>query len=377
VDGLAHLYFEDALDPNFGVSAARKKTFVIPTLSVLRSMSGIGDNGKLADDPALASFLKAEDIAGLNALMGFNSGQAAYAAAEKALRQLREAGVPILAGTDAPNPGTAYGASLHGEFELLVKAGLSPLEVLRAATSVPADHFGLKNRGRIRVGNAADLVLVEGDPTADVRVTRKIAAVWKDGLRVDRDNYRKTVREAKNKAEALKNAPSPEYGTSGMISDFERGTIASAFGAGWVVSTDVFYGGKSQAKMEWIEGGAQGSLGAMKITGEIVEGAAIRFAGVMFSPGTAIMQPVNLSSRKAVSFWAKAADVRTCALDIFVQSLGFRPAMMTFLVGPDWKEYTMPFADMKIDGAGLMAIFIGASQDPGKFTLYIDNVRFQ
>jgi imidazolonepropionase-like amidohydrolase len=377
VDGLAHLYFEDAADPDFGALAARKKAFVIPTLSVLRGMSGIGDNGQLAEDGHLAPFLKPEDFSGLNAAMGFKSGEAAYAAAEKALRQLKAAGVPILAGTDAPNPGTTYGASLHGELELLVKAGLSPLEVLRAATSVPADHFGHKERGRIRPGMTADLVLVNGDPSKDIRATRDIVQVWRGGVALNREAYRRTVRQLRDQAADLKSAPSPEYGTGGRISDFERGKIEAAFGTGWVVSTDVFYGGKSKAVIEWTAGGAQGSSGAMKIAGEILEGAPNRFSGAMFSPGRAMMQPVNLSNRKAVSFWAKAAAPRTCILDLFVQSRGFRPVMATFLVGPEWKEYTFSFADLKIDGVGLMAVFIGAFQDLGPFTMWIDNVRFQ
>jgi imidazolonepropionase-like amidohydrolase len=377
VDGLAHLYFEDAADPDFGALAARKKAFVIPTLSVLRGMSGIGDNGKLAEDGYLAPFLKPEDFSGLNAVMGFKSGAAAYAAAEKALRQLKAAGVPISAGTDAPNPGTTFGASLHGELELLVKAGLSPLEALQAATSIPADHFGLKERGRIRPGMTADLVLVNGDPSKDIRATRDIVQVWRGGVALNREAYRRTVRERRDQDANLKNAPSPEYGTGGMISDFDRGKIEAAFGTGWVVSTDVFYGGKSKAVMEWTAGGAQGSPGAMKIAGEILEGAPNRFAGAMFSPGAAMMQPVNLSNRKAVSFWAKADVPRACVLDLFVQSRGFQPVIAAFAVGPEWKEYTFLFADLKIDGAGLMAVFVGAFQDLGPFTMYIDNVRFQ
>ena len=78
------------------------------------------------------------------------------------------------AGTDAPNSGTAHGASLHGELQLLVEAGLTPTEALAAATSAPAAAFHLTDRGRIAPGLRADLVLVEGDPTADILQTRAI-----------------------------------------------------------------------------------------------------------------------------------------------------------------------------------------------------------
>ncbi|MEU6408121.1 amidohydrolase family protein [Microbispora sp. NPDC046933] len=99
---------------------------------------------------------------------------------------LHQAGVPILAGTDAnAQPGTPYqppfGESLHHELELLVEAGLSQAEALRAATELPARHFGLTDRGAVTPGLRADLVLVDGDPLADISATRAITRVWCGG----------------------------------------------------------------------------------------------------------------------------------------------------------------------------------------------------
>ncbi|GAA3131279.1 hypothetical protein GCM10020255_005080 [Rhodococcus baikonurensis] len=101
-----------------------------------------------------------------------------------ATRRLYEAGVDVLAGTDAAAvgvPGTAHGVSMHGELELLVDCGLSPAAALRAATLLPAKRFGLDDRGRIALGLQADLVLVDGDPTTDVRQTLSIEGVWRRG----------------------------------------------------------------------------------------------------------------------------------------------------------------------------------------------------
>jgi imidazolonepropionase-like amidohydrolase len=109
------------------------------------------------------------------------------AGTREALRQLAKAGVPLLTGTDSPSPGSTYGASVHGELELLVGAGLTPLQALAAATSAPARAFRLADRGRIAPGLRADLVLVDGDPTSDVRAARRIVAVWKKGVRVARE----------------------------------------------------------------------------------------------------------------------------------------------------------------------------------------------
>lgn len=97
--------------------------------------------------------------------------------------------VPILAGTDAKNPGTAPGISLHRELEYLVKAGLTPERALAPATSVPASAFHLTDRGRIARGMRADLVLLNGDPIADISATHDIRQIWKAGIPVDRDSW--------------------------------------------------------------------------------------------------------------------------------------------------------------------------------------------
>ena len=105
------------------------------------------------------------------------------------VRRLHEAGATILAGTDANSDPTTpfsppHGQAMHQELQLLVEAGLSPIEALRAATILPAEVFGLTDRGTLTVGRRADLLLVDGDPTTDIRVTRNISGVWIAGDRV-------------------------------------------------------------------------------------------------------------------------------------------------------------------------------------------------
>lgn len=75
---------------------------------------------------------------------------------------------------------------MHGELELLVRAGLSPVQALRAATSLPARRFGLHDRGRIAPGLQADLLLVEGDPTQEITATLSIAGIWRRGDKLSR-----------------------------------------------------------------------------------------------------------------------------------------------------------------------------------------------
>ena len=99
---------------------------------------------------------------------------------------MHRAGVRILTGTDAPLRNSPPGFGLHQEFELFARAGLSPFEILRAATYEPARYFGmLDSAGTIAPGKLADLVLLDANPLVDIRNTRRIAAVVANGALMD------------------------------------------------------------------------------------------------------------------------------------------------------------------------------------------------
>lgn len=159
--------------------------FPVPTLTApSQAQTWVDDR----IDPILRKYLLPEDVA----LLQRNIAKATpndCARAMNATAVLASRGVPILAGTDQHNPGTAPGASVHGELARLVEAGLTPLQALRAATSVAAKAFRLGDRGRIAPGLRADLLLVQGDPTSDIHATRNIVAVWKGGVEFDRDAW--------------------------------------------------------------------------------------------------------------------------------------------------------------------------------------------
>ncbi|MEU3512514.1 amidohydrolase family protein [Streptomyces longwoodensis] len=112
-----------------------------------------------------------------------------YEYARDTVTKLHEAGIRLLVGTDANSaPGVPFapkhGESLHDELGLMVDAGLTPVEALRGATSLAAQTFALNDRGLIRPGSRADLLLVDGDPTIDISATRKIDSVWIAGERI-------------------------------------------------------------------------------------------------------------------------------------------------------------------------------------------------
>ena len=97
------------------------------------------------------------------------------------LRRLAAAGVTIAAGTDAGTVGNLHGPALHRELELLVAAGLTPAEALRAATVGGAAAMNRDDLGGIAAGMAADMVLLDADPLADITNTRRIWRVIKAG----------------------------------------------------------------------------------------------------------------------------------------------------------------------------------------------------
>ena len=99
------------------------------------------------------------------------------------LKRVSEAGVTIAMGTDAGNPLTLHGPSVYGEMEAMQAAGLTPLQVLTASTRGGAIAMGLdKEIGTVEKGKTADLLIVSGDPAADVANLRKVRYVVRGGV---------------------------------------------------------------------------------------------------------------------------------------------------------------------------------------------------
>jgi len=107
---------------------------------------------------------------------------AVFSGLKKTFKKLRSAGVYIAAGTDSGTPGVVIGKGLHKELELMVEAGISPMEAIMAGTRNAADNLGkVSELGTIEPGKLADIIAVSGDPLKDIRNTREIKLVIKDG----------------------------------------------------------------------------------------------------------------------------------------------------------------------------------------------------
>ena len=188
VDGLAHLFFDRQTTTELTAAIASSGAFVTPTLVTLSTAFG-NNAAALAADKRVSSKLSKKWINSLSRSMNVYP-QGNLKDAYASVMALHNAGVEILAGSDVSEPipilsGLAHGASLHHELQLLVAAGMKPIESLRAATSIPARRFGLTDRGRIVPGARADLLLVDGDPITKISDTLSILGVWHRGTKLN------------------------------------------------------------------------------------------------------------------------------------------------------------------------------------------------
>lgn len=369
-DGLVHIHHDGERDPAEEAALVRlaleRDVFVVPTLTVLEGVTGGAEPKKMAEDPSLVPRLTESQKQGLQSVSGHGGaeGEAAFARVLARVQAMEEAGVPVLAGTDAPNPGTAHGISVHRELELLVGAGLRPVEALAAATSRSARAFRLKDRGRVAVGAKADLVLVEGDPTADITATRDIVAIWKDGVRHDPPVHGSTEK--------------PTYPTA-ALGPFGRfdGSLDAPYGS-WLPTTDQMAGGKSTVEAALIESGVEGSSGALEMTGELATGFGFPWSGVMFAPGAVPMSDaVDVSSGEEIVFWARAPEgPATLAVMLFTQTFGQIPRQTRIELGVEWQRYEVLFETFDSEGGDVTGVVFSAGA-LGPFRIQLDEVAWQ
>lgn len=173
---------------------AAQRVVLVPTLVLHETFSRLDDSTvyRSADLRAVPDSARRDwNVAGMIKRAGwtradYTAFRAARPVQDFVVRAFLASGGRVVAGTDASNQLLVPGASLHTEMELLVRAGLTPLDALRAATLWAADLLRADSLGRLRPGAAADLVVLRGDPLADIRNTRRIERVMLGGEWVKR-----------------------------------------------------------------------------------------------------------------------------------------------------------------------------------------------
>lgn len=311
VDGLAHVFADAPMEEGLLGDLVGGDVFVIPTVTVI--------DGPFAEQNTAA---------------------------------LAEAGVPILAGSDAPNAGLGQGTGLHQELENLVAAGLSPRRALTAVTATPASTLGLPERGRIAAGYHADLLLVAGNPLETIGNIRNIERIWKNGIPVEMAT------------EGDEANPSPAVTAEGeddLISNFESG-----HGGAWQANSDEFMNGNSTAQI------GEGPAGVLRVEGEIRPGFNWPFAGVVWWPGDRPMTPTDLSNYDGLRIRIRG-NQDNLRLMVFTGSGRGRPAQTRIAISPEWDEITIPFDDLQdVDTKEISGIGIYAGPEEGPFEFDLD-----
>lgn len=359
IDGLVHIFADVPVSDEFIEKALDQEIFVIPTLSILASVDGVKPGEALLSDPDLSPFLTQAQKANLKTSFPGGVPGFDFEIGKANVLALNQAGVPILAGTDAPNPGTTYGATQHQEMEFFVDAGLSALEALAAGTSMPAKAFNLTGRGIIEPGARADLVFIKANPADTILSTRKIAYVVKNGF----VHTPQPMDEVDTDAWAVAD-----------LGDFEKDLSVDQT-PGWTISTDQLAGGQSNARVTRVPNGANGSGGAMHVVADVRAGFFVPWAGAFLQ-----MSPDFVTGQDITAFTSINFDIRgtpgTYRTMIFNAASQGVPPTASFSITQEWKTISLPLSEFTgLETNAIAGVAIVAGPDIGVFEFDLDNIQ--
>jgi imidazolonepropionase-like amidohydrolase len=356
-NALAHVFADSMPDADFGEMVAAHHAFVITTLTPIGQLSTDSTWGmdRMLHDSSVVKRLDPGQDSSLDERLS-PPARAHMQIAKAVVQQLRAAHVPVIAGSDSPAPGTAHGVTLHLELRNMVRAGFTPIEALRAATSTPAEIFGLRDRGQIKPGLRSDLLLVQGDPTEEINATFRITGVWKRGRIVNRTQAPSPVTVARATTLPVAN----------VMGGFDRS--ASSYN-GFVASVlrDPEWKPISSTRLTLTSEGAQGSTHGLRVNGEGP-------GGVEFRPLKKIMSPPPFYGFKGFEFWTRGDSTSySVRLELFDGTVS-RP--LAVANATDWHLQKMSFADFGVTAPGqIVAIRFESLSQKGTFHFDLDQVR--
>jgi imidazolonepropionase-like amidohydrolase len=203
IDNFAHLVRDTVMSDELIATMAEKGIYVMPNLGFPERSTHIAVPAWF-DEPGLTRLLADTEPADVIAHMraSFTSrdeataarAAAIYANLQKSVAKLAAAHARIILGSDTGLEDHPFGFAEHLELQLMAEAGMTPAEVVVAATSRPAAFLGLGDRGVIAPDRRADLLVLDANPLDDIRNTRRIAALYIAGKEVDRTALRAALR---------------------------------------------------------------------------------------------------------------------------------------------------------------------------------------
>lgn len=290
------------------------------------------------------------------------------------VRLLQAAGIPVALGTDAGMPGTPHGsASLH-EMELLVRAGLTPVQALMAGTANSARAMGvIADRGTIEVGKRADLVLIDGRPWEDISHVHRTHSVFIDGRQVHGPGI---ALPAANHRPLM-----PAVQVGALVDDFSRPDGRTSLDT---LRLDDFDGGQDRTVQlsQVIPRGTDG--GALSLSARMARKDSPS-AGVIFPLSRGSVEPVDLTRYRGVRLEVRG-DGGAYELRLRGESGSWRANVQA---GSQWKTVEVPFSAFEPiaqrggaagpawTGQNLFELRLGGSRAAGSMMwLEADNVSF-
>jgi hypothetical protein len=257
------------------------------------------------------------------------------------VRRLHDAGIPIGLGTDAGMTGAFHGFATLRELELLVEAGLTPLEALTAGASVSARALGVDGeRGTIAPGKLADLVLINGRPDEQIGDIEKTARVFLGGAELDPNAL-----EAAIQSKGL--TPLPVHPIPRAIDDMERTDGRTLLNTLRVNSTDA---GTDHSRMMFLPVVRKGHDHALMVEARMAakEHPYVRLE-IPLTPGE--VELADVSRYRGVSFEARGEG----AFRLLANSYGVRindPFASPFTASTRWRKIKIPFASLRRKAGG-------------------------
>ena len=201
IDGFTHMTRDKEMDDELVQAIVKRGVHIMPTLQntergrnvemPISLAAWLNGSAREAIPPALIAKIQA-------AYAGRTAAQAAaarerYAILQHSLAKLSAAGARIVLGGDTGLQDDPFGFAEHRELELMVDAGMTPMQAIVAATSRGAAYLRLRNTGTLAAGKSADLIVLDANPLDDITNTRRIARILLKGRAVDRDALRSAL----------------------------------------------------------------------------------------------------------------------------------------------------------------------------------------
>ena len=199
-DGFLHLVRDEEMDDALAKAMKAKHVFVTPNLSTSEANTYMNmpawlDDAFLSESATPAMIKKVADVYAARAGDGpRTAASASYLKQQRSVARLNAAGVTIALGDDTGIENTFYGYGDHHELELMVAAGMTPMQVIVASTKTSAELLKLNRLGTLARGKSADFIILDANPLENIGNTKAIAKVYQRGQEVDRAALRASWR---------------------------------------------------------------------------------------------------------------------------------------------------------------------------------------